>query len=119
MYQEVINFWFNELEPPQWWQKDEALDAIIKARFSSLHQQANAGELSEWRTTALGSLAEIILIDQFSRNIYRDTPDSFANDPLGLALAQFAISKDFDAELSQTERGFMYLPFMHSTARAF
>jgi len=117
MYQEVISFWFNELEPPQWWQKDEALDATIKARFSSLHQQAKAGELSEWRTTALGCLAEIILIDQFSRNIYRDTPDSFANDTLGLALAQFAISKGFDAELSQTERGFMYLPFMHSESK--
>lgn len=114
MHKEVINFWFNELEPQQWFKKDEELDTTIKARFSVLHRQAKAGELFEWRKTALGSLAEIILLDQFSRNIYRDTPESFATDPLVLALAQFAISQGFDAELSQTERSFLYLPFMHS-----
>jgi len=117
MYQDVINFWFNELEPKQWWQKDLELDAVIKARFSALHRQAQAGELSQWRTTALGSLAEIILLDQFSRNIYRDTPESFATDPLALALAQFAISQGFDAELSQVERSFLYMPFMHSESQ--
>ena len=117
MHKEIIDFWFNELEPAQWWQKDLALDAMIQKRFAALHQQAKAGELFEWRQSALGSLAEIIILDQFSRNIYRDKPESFACDPLGLALAQFAISKGFDAELPATQRSFFYLPFMHSESK--
>lgn len=117
MHKEVINFWFNELEPQQWFKKDETLDTTIQSRFSLLHEQAKAGELFEWRKTALGSLAEIILLDQFSRNIYRDSPESFSTDPLALALAQFAISQGFDAELSQVERSFLYMPFMHSESQ--
>ncbi|MEY2976066.1 MAG: DUF924 family protein [Prochlorotrichaceae cyanobacterium] len=117
MYQEVIDFWFTELEPKQWWQKDSELDAMIQSRFGALHRQASAGELFTWRTTALGNLAEVIVLDQFSRNIYREEPESFACDSLALELAQVAISKGFDAELSETERGFLYLPFMHSESR--
>ncbi|MFZ9737830.1 MAG: DUF924 family protein [Prochlorotrichaceae cyanobacterium] len=117
MYKEIIDFWFSELEPKQWWQKDREFDALIQSRFGSLHQQAKAGELFTWRQTALGSLAEIIILDQFSRNIYREKPESFACDPLALGLAQVAISKGFDAELFETERGFLYLPFMHSESQ--
>ncbi|MCW8927099.1 MAG: DUF924 domain-containing protein [Xanthomonadales bacterium] len=117
MYRKIIDFWFTELEPEQWWQKDVKLDAMIQSRFGSLHKQAKAGELFEWRETALGSLAEIIVLDQFSRNIYREKPESFACDPVALVLAQVAISKGFDAELPQTERSFFYLPFMHSESR--
>lgn len=117
MYKAVIDFWFTELEAKQWWQKDVQLDAMIEKRFFSLHQQATAGELFIWRETALGSLAEIIVLDQFSRNIYRNKPASFACDPFALALAQLAISKGFDVELPQIERGFLYLPFMHSESR--
>ena len=114
MYQTIIDFWFQELEPSQWWQKDLDFDAMIQKRFGHLHEQATAGELYSWRETAKGSLAEIIILDQFSRNIYRDKPEAFASDPLALALSQFAISKKFDEQLNQTERSFMYLPFMHS-----
>ncbi len=114
MYNEVIKFWFEELEPKQWWMKDGQLDAAIQNRFGALHKQAKAGELFQWRETAQGSLAEIIILDQFSRNIYRDTRESFVCDPLALALAQVAIAKGFDQELMQVERSFMYLPFMHS-----
>jgi len=114
MYEQIIDFWFNELEPEQWWQKDEAFDLSVQKRFSSLHNQAKAGELFQWRETALGSLAEIIVLDQFSRNIYRDQPESFACDPMALSLAQATVLKGFDLELSQTERSFIYLPFMHS-----
>lgn len=117
MYEEIIDFWFTEFGPKQWWQKDTELDAMIQCRFGSLHKQAQAGELFEWRETASGSLAEVIILDQFSRNIYRGKPESFACDPLALALAQFAISKGFDIELPQTERCFLYLPFMHSESR--
>jgi len=117
MYQEIINFWFSEIEPKQWWQKDEAFDLMITARYGKLHDQAKAGELFPWRKTALGSLAEVIILDQFSRNIYREKAESFAYDPMALALAQFAISKGLDKELSNTQRVFLYMPFMHSESQ--
>ncbi|MCD8512849.1 MAG: DUF924 domain-containing protein [Nitrincola sp.] len=117
MQSHVLDFWFKELEPRQWWEKNHQLDLMIQTRFGSLHQQAKAGELFEWRETPAGSLAEVIVLDQFSRNIFRDTPESFASDPLALALAQFAISKGFDLELPPTERSFLYLPFMHSESK--
>ena len=117
MFQEVIDFWFNELEPKQWWQKDDRLDSMIQKRFGYLHSQAKAGELFTWRKTALGSLAEVIVLDQFSRNIYRDTPDSFACDPMALALAQFAISKNLEKQLSDIQCSFLYMPFMHSESK--
>ncbi len=117
MYMDVIDFWFKELVPSQWWQKDLQLDLMIQNRFGKIHEQAKHGELYMWRETALGSLAEIIVLDQFSRNIYRDKPESFACDALALALAQFAIKQGFDKDLHQTERSFIYLPFMHSESR--
>ncbi|MFD2166473.1 DUF924 family protein [Thalassotalea euphylliae] len=111
---DVIHYWFEELTPQQWWIKDNKLDMQITNRFAQLHRQAMQGELFRWRETALGSLAEVIVLDQFSRNIYRDTAKSFAADPLALALAQQAISKSYDKEVSEQQRGFFYLPFMHS-----
>ncbi|MEP0072969.1 MAG: DUF924 family protein [Marinomonas sp.] len=117
MYKDIIDFWFTELEPKHWWQKDIEFDAMIQSRFGSQYKQAKAGELFGWRETALGSLAEIIVLDQFSRNIYRDKPESFACDALALALAQFAISKGFDTDLPTVERSFLYMPFMHSESK--
>ena len=114
MYVDILNFWFNELSPAQWWAKDENLDEEIKHRFSAIHAQAARCELFDWRMAAKGRLAEIIILDQFSRNIFRDTPQAFANDPLALALAQEALAVDADKALSPTERSFLYLPFMHS-----
>jgi uncharacterized protein (DUF924 family) len=114
MYKEIIDFWFAELEPEQWWQKDAELDSMIQSRFGKLHDQAKAGELFQWRETAPGSLAEVIVLDQFSRNIHRGKPESFACDSMALALAQVAISKGMDSELPETQRAFFYMPFMHS-----
>lgn len=116
-YKSVIAFWFSEIEPKQWFEKNVDFDVMIQERFGALHHQAKAGELFEWRSTAAGSLAEIIVLDQFSRNIYRDQPESFACDPMALTLAQFAIEKGFDIELTQTERMFVYMPFMHSESK--
>lgn len=113
----VLEFWFEELEPKQWFVKDKCLDAMIEARFSLLVEQARAAELSLWRATIKGRLAEIILIDQFSRNIYRDTPSSFSADPMALVLAQEAISLGLDKRLSPKERSFLYMPYMHSESR--
>ena len=116
-YQEVLEFWFVDSKPEQWWQKDTGFDREIERRFLSLHQQAKAGELCDWRSTAEGSLAEIIVLDQFSRNLFRDQPESFASDSLALALAQFANNKGFDRALEPTERSFLYMPFMHSESK--
>ena len=114
MYQDVLDFWFNEIEPKKWFQKDLDFDKSIQARFGALHQQAIQGELFSWRDTAQGALAEIIVLDQFSRNLYRDQAESFAADPMALALAQTAIDKGFDKALSSSERSFLYMPYMHS-----
>ena len=117
MFNKIIDFWFNELDPKQWWQKDDGLDAQIKTRFGELHHQASVSELFGWRESALGSLAEIIVLDQFSRNIYREKPAAFACDALALALAQAAIAKGFDKELTDEQRVFLYMPFMHSESK--
>lgn len=113
-YHEVLSFWFNEIETSKWWAKDLQFDRLIKDRFLTLHEQANQCELFEWRESAKGRLAEIIVLDQFSRNIFRDTPKAFASDPLALALSQEAISLDKHLELNNTERSFLYMPWMHS-----
>lgn len=113
-YQEVISFWFEEITPKQWWVKDQEFDNLIHQRFGQLHNAAIKGELWSWRNAALGALAEIIVIDQFSRNIYRNMPQSFAYDPIALVLAQNAILQKFDQELTPIMRGFICLPFMHS-----
>ncbi len=114
MYQDILNFWFEELEPAQWWVKDENLDKLMKARFAEVHARAARCELYAWRVHAKGRLAEVIVLDQFSRNMFRGSPLSFAFDPLSLALAQEAISAGAETELNQQERTFLYMPFMHS-----
>ncbi|KAL3780701.1 hypothetical protein HJC23_003526 [Cyclotella cryptica] len=111
---EVLNFWFDELTPPQWFAKSTQIDDTIASRFTTLHTAASSGELAPWRSTAQGTLAEIIVLDQFSRNIYRDTPKAFTQDPLAVTLAEEAISKGLDAELTTPQKMFLYMPFMHS-----
>lgn len=114
MYQDVLDFWFNDIEPESWFKKDIDFDNKIITRFGKLHKQAVQSELSAWRHSPKSALAEIIILDQFSRNIFRDQPESFAADPMALALAQVAIQNGFDQELSLSERSFLYMPFMHS-----
>jgi uncharacterized protein (DUF924 family) len=114
MYNNIFKFWFEELSPHQWWEKDKALDKLITDRFEGVHQQASKCELYQWRNSAKGRLAEIIILDQFSRNMFRDTPRSFAQDSLALALSQEAIAVGADKELNAIERTFLYIPFMHS-----
>lgn len=114
MYREILQFWFEETEPAQWWKKDKNFDRIIVDRFSELHQRATRCELFEWRKDDQGRLAEIIVLDQFSRNIFRGSPLSFSQDALALALSQEAISTGADKALSPVERSFLYMPFMHS-----
>ncbi|MEH6388747.1 DUF924 family protein [Pseudomonas profundi] len=114
MYSNVLNFWFNELKPAMWWKKDPQLDRLIVDCFGAVHGQAIRGELFSWRESAEGRLAEIIVLDQFSRNIYRDRPQAFAWDGMALVLAQEAITEKADQNLTLDQRSFMYMPFMHS-----
>lgn len=118
MYQQIHEFWFEELKPAMWWKKDAQLDQLINQRFGALHRQAASGELWQWRTTPEGRLAEIILLDQFSRNIHRGLPGSFAHDGMALVLAQEAIAVGADLALPVAQRNFLYMPFMHSESLA-
>jgi len=118
MYSEILRFWFEETDPAKWWAKDDAFDELIRARFAEVHGRATRCELYEWRTEPRGRLAEVIVLDQFSRNMYRGSPLAFASDALALALAQEAIAAKADAALSSVERGFLYLPYMHSESPA-
>ncbi len=114
MYLDVINFWFEEIQPSQWWVKDDEFDQLIKRKFSDVHDKATKCELFECRRDPKGRLAEIIVLDQFSRNMFRGTAKAFAQDTMALILAQEAISLGVDKQLEPKERGFMYLPMMHS-----
>lgn len=114
----VLQFWFEEASYSQWFAKDDAFDATIRERFAVTHAAAVAGELWHWRNTPQGRLAEVIVLDQFSRNLHRDDPRAFAHDGMALALAQEAIACGDDEELEFAERRFLYMPFMHSESAA-
>jgi uncharacterized protein (DUF924 family) len=117
MYQSVLKFWFEEIEPKSWWISDHDFDRQVEDRFLVLLHKAVQGELFSWRKEPRGRLAEIIVLDQFSRNIYRNTLSAFSQDPMALALAQEGIAVGAHQALSPIERSFMYMPFMHSESR--
>ena len=110
----VLHFWFDELEPKQHFMKDKQLDDEIKRRFLSLHKAIMAGETAEWREHLDGRRAEIIVLDQFSRNMFRGEGKAFASDPLALALAQECLRQCDTSGLSAEEYSFIIMPFMHA-----
>ena len=110
----IIKFWFEEISTQAWFKKDETFDKELIERFSAIHYAAIKGELFNWRVTPEGRLAEIIILDQFSRNMFRDTPEAFAYDSLALILAQETISLKQDQQIPKEKRSFLYMPFMHS-----
>ena len=112
--QDVLNFWFKELKPKEWFQGTAELDKQIKDRFKQILDQARAGELADWRETIEGRLAEIIVLDQFSRHIYRNKAEAFASDDMALALAQEAVRGNKQYDLPPQKRAFLYMPFMHT-----
>jgi uncharacterized protein (DUF924 family) len=111
---DILDFWFKEVSPAQWWKADAEFDRLVEARFLPVLQQAAQGELFRWRDTAQGRLAEIIVLDQFSRNIWRGTPRAFSQDAMALALAQEAVRTGALADLQPDPRAFLLLPYMHS-----
>ena len=116
-YQEIIKFWFEEIQPKQIWIKDAKFDQLIIDRFMDVYQQATHCELFEWREFPEGRLAEIIVLDQFSRNMFRGSPKAFAFDSLALSLTQQALSLGVDEQLESRKRNFIYLPLMHSESK--
>lgn len=114
MYQDILKFWFEDIDQSKWWVKDIDFDKTIIEKFSSIHTAAKQGELYKWRETAKGRLAEIIVLDQFSRNMFRDSALAFVYDPIALVLAQEALTIGAAKELTPSETMFLYLPFMHS-----
>ncbi len=114
---EVIQFWFEDIEPKQRFIKDLEFDELIRRKFGAAHQQARQGLLYAWREHPLDALAEIIILDQFSRNMFRDSQLAFASDTLALVLAQEAIRRKFDNKLDSSKKAFLYMPFMHSESK--
>ena len=117
MYQDVYQFWFEDIEQKAWWRAEPAFDALIRQRFGDVLQRAALGECVSWRSEPRGRLAEIIVLDQFPRNIHRGTPLAFAYDPMALVLSQEAVALGVHLELPPVERGFMLLPHMHSESK--
>ncbi len=117
MHDEVLTFWFEELEPKMWWVSDPEFDRQIQQRFGGLLEHAALGELLAWRESPQGRLAEIIVLDQFTRNIHRDTPSAFSLDPMALVLAQEAVAAEALNVLTPTQRAFLLMPYMHSESQ--
>lgn len=110
----VLHFWFDELGPKDWFSRDETVDAQIRERFGDLHSRLANEVPEEWCVTPRGTLAAIIVLDQFSRNLFRDDGSAFAHDAAALSLARSAIDQGQDAALNDREKPFLYMPLMHS-----
>lgn len=114
--QDVLHFWFEELTPQDWFAKSDALDATIRERFTALHAQLRDQQVTI-DEAPLSYLAAVIVLDQFSRNLYRGTPGAFACDERALQLSQHAIESGFDDDFTVSQRQFLYMPYMHSEDR--
>ena len=123
--QDVLDFWFGAPGSPEhgrereaWFRKDAAFDRAIATRFGALIESALAGGLAQWQAEPLGALAEIVVLDQFTRNVFRDTPRAFAGDARALAAAQALVASAADRGLPGVQRQFVYLPFEHAESIA-
>lgn len=114
---EVVRFW-RQAGPDKWWKKDAAFDRTVRSKFLALHEAASRGELADWEDSAEGTLALIILFDQFPRNMFRGSPHAFATDPLARAVADRALARGFDRATDEALRMFFFMPFMHSETLA-
>ena len=118
---EILEFWFGKPDDPnygqprkEWFIKKPQFDQEVRSRFLDDYQKAAAGELDHWKNSPQGCLALIILLDQFSRNMFRGQPQAFATDSQALTYAKYATDQGLDKELLPIQRLFIYLPFEHS-----
>ena len=116
---EVLAFWFGDADVArlEWFRKDPAFDDLIRQRFGGLIEQALAGAIDDWAATPEGALARIVVLDQFPRNVFRDTPRAFAGDRQALAAARRLVDAGGDRRLPPRWRSFAYLPFEHAEDR--
>lgn len=112
--EEVLAFWLDECSPADWYKSDEAFDARIRDKFLNTWQSATEGALGLWLTYPSGTLAYVILTDQFPRNMFRDDGQAFATDHLARAAAKMAVDRSWDLKIDEPARQFFYLPLMHS-----
>jgi len=115
---DVLTFWFDELETMQWFKKDDDVDTAIEQRFKGVHQQVSEAGLDTLSTAPRTALAAVIVLDQFSRNMFRGTAKSFDSDPKALELAERILANGLDRDFNADEKAFCYLPFEHSEALA-
>lgn len=115
---EIVAFWFSDRARPLWFVRDAEFDAEIRRRFGEAHRAAMEGRFEHWSTSPEGALALVILLDQFSRNLYRGTARAFAADARARAVASAALARGFDQLLPHGRRWFLYLPFEHSESLA-
>jgi uncharacterized protein (DUF924 family) len=112
--EEVLSFWFEQLTPQQWFEKNDAIDEATRVKFTATHLSLARRELDPWRVSAESRLAAMVVLDQFPRNIYRGTPMAFSADWIALAEAKLAIENGADQAVPAEWRCFFYLPFEHS-----
>ena len=112
--QDVLSFWFEEISPAQWFHVNEAFDQMIRSRFGALYTMAMNGVYDDWGRTVDGSLALGLVLDQFPRNMIRDTPAAFGSDAKALEVERRAIGLGYDHVVAVHKRRFLYLPFEHS-----
>lgn len=111
---DVLDFWFGREVKPLWFKKSSEFDREIEQRFVDTYYQAAAGELSNWRDRPRDCLALIIVLDQFPRNIFRNTPRAFATDERAVELTKYGLDRNYQQDLSIDERAFLFMPLMHS-----
>lgn len=111
---DVLDFWFTKNGPQDWFGGDSAFDERCASVLGPIHARAVKSELWDWRRTPEGRVAEIILLDQLSRQLFRGRPEAFASDTMALALAQEMVMRGKDSGLSKNERLFVYMPFQHA-----
>lgn len=112
--EDILRFWFVEHGRDDWFGGKAEFDARLAGRFADAHPRVAAGEAYGWRLTPEGRLAEVIVLDQFSRQLHRGSPEAFAQDGMALALAQEAVAHGHDLQLAPLQRQFLYMPYMHS-----
>lgn len=111
---EVLDFWLGEIGTDGWFNGGDAVDDAIRSRFLDVWQAARGGGLDHWVDGAVGTLAYLVVTDQFPRNMFRGSPDAFATDAQALAAARKAVDAGWDMDAPEPERNFFYLPFEHS-----